>query len=422
LSLNPEAIGQDTLKLKLKNYLSRVNKIRALKNSVITLLILLAGLTPTLLRAQPTLSDDATISVITCGPGQDELYAAFGHSAMRVQDPVNNIDQVYNWGVFDFKQKNFYLNFARGKNFYRLASYSFRDFQYAYIYYNRYIHQQKLNLTPEQTRKLFNYLQWNNRPENQKYRYDYFYDNCATRIRDVVKAVFGDSVVFNDSHITTDYTIRDLTDIYLQWQPWGDLGIDICLGLPMDKHASPYEYMFLPDYIEAGFANATIIGDSSARQLVGKSVSLYQPSDEEELSNGIFQPLYVFTAVFVVSALVSLRDYRRKKLTNAFDVTLFSVTGSIGLLLLLLWVATDHKAAAYNFNLLWALPTHLVAAIAFIRQPRWLKSYFGITMVLQLLLLLSWALIPQDMHEALIPFVMTIALRAGLQYFMRPAA
>lgn len=382
---------------------------------LLLLLVLISGAS----QAQIRLSGQAKISVITCGPGQDQLYAAFGHSAFRVEDPVNKIDQVYNYGVFDFRQKNFYLNFARGQNYYRLASYPFSDFEYAYIYFNRYIHQQELNLNRFQNQKLFDYLEWNALPENQYYLYDYFYDNCATRIRDVVVRVFGDSVKFDGSYIETRYSIRDLTDLYLKYQPWGDLGIDICLGLPMDKLATPYEYMFLPDYVESSFAHASIRDGNRSIPLVRKSFAVFEPKEALEYANGFFQPAYIFSILFLISLVISFRDVKKVMLTNSFDVALFSIVGSVGLLLLLLWIATDHKAAAKNFNLLWALPTHLIAVVAFVRQPGWLKKYFLITAVLTLALLVTWPVLPQQLHYSLIPFVLTILVRSVTQYYVR---
>jgi hypothetical protein len=367
---------------------------------------------------QIKLSPQATISVITCGPGQEEVFTAFGHSAFRVHDPVTGIDDAYNYGVFDFDQPHFYLNFARGHNNYKLGVHNYKQFEYVYIYYKRYLHAQVLNLTPAQTQRLFDFLQWNARPENQYYRYDYFYDNCATKIPEVVSKVFGDSVKFDGSYITTNYTIRELTDLYLKWQPWGDLGIDIGLGLPMDKKATPYEYMFLPDYVESGFAHATIRHGNQTVPLVRSTEKVFEPSDEH-FRNGMFQPLYVFSLLFVMAALISYRDLRRKKITMVFDTILFTVLGVLGLLLTLLWFATDHHAAARNMNLLWALPTHLVAVIAFIKQPKWLEKYFLGVAVLSIVLLLTWPLLPQKLHYALIPIEMTIALRSFVQYRIR---
>lgn len=370
-------------------------------------------LLPLFAFGQTTLSDSATISVITCGPWQEELYSAFGHSAFRVYDPKNNIDEAYNYGVFDFDQPNFYLNFARGFLYYKLGVYSYPRFRDYYIYHNRYVHEQVLNLNEAERNKVYAYLQWNALPENASYRYDYFYDNCATKIRDVVKASLGEDVVFDGSFIKTNYSIRDLTDIYLVHQPWGDLGIDICLGLPMDKVASPYEYMFLPDYVEASFDHATLTGKPLVRS---KSVVYQQRT--EPLPNPI-SPFLIFSVVAGAALLISFLDFRRQKLSTWFDATLFSLAGAIGLLLVFLWFGTDHKAAAKNFNMLWALPTHLIAVVTFIKSPGWLKHYFLGVSILMALLLIAWTFLPQALNSALFPVVIALGVRAFAQYAFR---
>lgn len=367
------------------------------------------------------LSENATISVITCGPGQEELYSAFGHSAFRVFDPANRIDLAYNYGVFNFDQPNFYLNFAKGYLYYKLGVADYQRFEYPYIYFNRYVHEQVLNLTPEQKQKVFDFLQWNALPENENYRYDYFYNNCATKMRDVIVEVLGDAVHFDGAYIQTDYSIRELTDLYLGQQPWGDLGIDICLGLPMDKTASPYEYMFLPDYVESGFDHATIDHYGETVKLVKEKKIIYTPR-EQEAPKGLPHPLLVFSVLALVGFGISFLDLKRRKLSIWFDATLFGVTGAIGLLLFMLWFFTDHQAAARNLNILWALPTHLVAVLAFIKNPRWLKNYFGAVLIVYVLLLLSWPLLPQQLHYALIPIVATLGLRAFTQYRLQPVA
>jgi Domain of unknown function (DUF4105) len=131
-------------------------------------------------QAQTILSPQAEVSMITCGPYQGELYSAFGHSAIRVYDPVNSFDVAYNYGVFDFNQPNFYLNFTRGFLYYKLGVYSYPDFRDHYISYNRYVHEQVLQLDSIQKQKVFGFLENNALPQNQTYRYDYFYNNCAS--------------------------------------------------------------------------------------------------------------------------------------------------------------------------------------------------------------------------------------------------
>ena len=369
----------------------------------------------TLCHGQVQLSDRAEISVLTLGPWQGEVFTAFGHSAFRVYDPVRRIDAAYNYGVFDFDQPNFYLNFARGNNMYMLGVMSYPHFEYAYMSDNRYIHEQILNLRPDQKQRLFDFLQWNARPENREYLYDYFYDNCATKIPEVMLKVFGDSVEFDGSYIKTRYSFRDLTDIYLEQQPWGDLGIDIGLGLPTDKIATPYEYMFLPDYVESGFANATILANGEREPLVKKTNIIYE-SHPEENATGLFTPLIVFTMFLLVTMMISYRDLKRNGISMYFDGVLFTIVGFLGLCLLLLWTVTSHHAAARNFNLLWALPTHLIAVIAFARQPAWLKKYFLIVSIAMGLLLVVWVFLPQDLHYSLIPLVIALGIRAYVQY------
>lgn len=386
--------------------------MRVLVRLTLVLLLLIAGES---LHAQRKLSPDATISVITCGPGQEELYSAFGHSALRVYDPRQQIDEAYNYGVFDFDRPYFYLNFARGDLYYQLAVWDYQAFANVYMYYNRFIHEQVLNLTPEQKQRVYDFLQWNALPENRFYSYDYFYDNCATRIRDVFVHVFEDSVEFDGSYIKTRHTIRELTDLYLDQQPWGDLGIDICLGLPMDKVADPYEYMFLPDYIESGFDHATIYRDGERVPLVSRKMVVYEPR-EEDPPRGLPHPLVVFSIVALAVATISVIDLRRGKISHWLDAILFGITGLIGLLLLCLWLFTDHAAAARNLNILWALPTHLVAVFMLKRESKGIRIYFLITAILSAALLICWKLLPQMLNYSLIPIVIALGIRAFVRY------
>lgn len=359
----------------------------------------------------PQLSPQAQISVITLGPWQGELYSAFGHSAFRVYDPNLGLDIFYNYGVFSFNQPNFYLNFAKGHLNYMLDADPYTPWRDYYISNNRFVHEQILNLNATQTQKVFNYLYWNLLPENKYYFYDYFYNNCATKLRDVLKITLKDDVVFDSTYITTDYTIRQLTDLYLEHQPWGDLGIDICLGLPMDKHAAPFEYMFLPDYIESSFDHATVRGDSATGPLVKAKVSAYE-MQPEEYPMSLLHPWFVFGAFLLLTWYITWRDIKNNKKSKWFDATLFGVVGLVGVLLFVLWVATDHKAAARNLNLLWAMPLHVVFVPLLLMSSRAAVVYFRGIAILCLLLLVTWAWLPQQLNVFLIPVVISLGTRA----------
>ncbi len=386
-------------------------------NRIVTIII--AGLfTMSLSTKGQILTPQAEISVYTLGPFQAELYSAFGHNAIRVSDPFNKLDLIYNYGIYDFEQPNFYLNFVKGKPYYLLGVQHYEPFINVGIHENRKIVQQVLNLTPEEKQELFDFLQWNAKPENRDYYYNYVYDNCATRIRDVVDSLFT-QVQYDYSYVVEGVTIRDIMDMYLQEQAWGDLGIDFCLGTDIDKVASGYQYMYMPDFIEKAFAGAYVTVGSKTKPLVKETNIIYEPIPTVDSKKG-FKPFLFFLFLFIVIALVSYKDLKKKKRTNWLDIMLFSIVGILGWLLFYLWFFTSH-ISEYNFNLLWAIPLHFPIALFLIskKKSKFIQYYFLSTAVLLLVLLLFWGFWPQNMHESLIPFILALLLRAILVYLFQ---
>ena len=153
-----------------------------------------------------TIANDAEISIITIGPG-DMLYDSFGHNAIRVADPSNGKDIVFNYGTFDFNTPNFYIKFGRGKLPYALSVRPYNYFKRNYIAEKRWMKEQKLDLTYGEKVTIFDFLLNNAQPENKEYRYDFFFDNCATRIRDVLVTGLGDKLTYNDTaYVPKQYT------------------------------------------------------------------------------------------------------------------------------------------------------------------------------------------------------------------------
>jgi uncharacterized membrane protein YqjE len=375
------------------------------------LCVLLAVLFSLRLTAQVTLSDEAEIFVITCGPDVNELYSAFGHSAFRVRDPQLGIDYAFNYGVFDFDQPNFYLNFARGRNFYLLAAYDYQRFESSYRNANRFIHAQKLNLNRVQRQKVFNYLVWNAHPDNRTYRYDYYHDNCASRIRDVLHSQLSPDITWDSTFLTGRHSFREKTNEYLGTLPWGDLGIDVCLGSPIDRKMTAWEYMFLPDYVEMFVGHARIRGDSLEMPLAAETQIVFEGKPQQAWV-AFVHPWVAFGALLVVALALSAWDWQRKKLSRWFDVFLFGATGLIGLLLLVLWLFTDHHDAAMNFNLVWAMPLHVLGAALLLRKPgSVVKHYFRVVGLLSVLLLAAWPFLPQQLNIFLVPLVIALAIR-----------
>lgn len=373
-------------------------------------------LLPLFAHAQWQLSDEAEIRILTCGPYQGELYSAFGHSAIRVYDPVNNFDLLYNYGVFDFNQPNFYLNFAKGNLLYKLDVGYYRAFRNRYVADDRYIHEQILNLNQRQAQAYFNFLQENALPENATYNYDYFYDNCATRVRDGLVEVLGDTLVFEEGYTDSQHrSIRDLCDMYLGHQPWGDLGIDLCLGMPIDKRASSYEYMFLPDYLEAGLNYAYIVEGGEKKPLVKDTVISYESSSEPD-AVGLWQPLTFTLALMLIGLVASYISFKTGKYQVWFDVALFSLSGLLGWFLVFLWFFTDHHAADYNLNILWALPWNFPLSFFLLKRPlaKFLRGHYLVLFFWYLLVAITFFVLPQDLHYSLFPLVLLLAVRAWL--------
>ncbi len=136
---------------------------------------------------------------------------------------------------------------------YQLRAYNFGNFLRGYHQENRWVKGQVLDLSEEQVQQVFDFLEENAKPENRSYKYDFFYDNCSTKLYDVLEQVLGENLVFKSDFDTADYTHRDLIELYMGHQPWADFGIDLALGADIDRQASSKEYMFLPDYVFEAF-------------------------------------------------------------------------------------------------------------------------------------------------------------------------
>lgn len=347
------------------------------------------------------LSDQATFSLLTASPGP-ELYSVFGHSALWVYDPVNHIDEVYNWGTFDFDTPNFYVLFIRGRLMYMLTISPLQRFLYSYMIDGRSVERLELNLLHDEKLRIYDYLQINRQPQNVHYLYDFFYDNCATRIRDLIdnnlQVDWGP-----DPHPQTDRSFRQMVRPYVSHIPWIAFGIDILLGLPADRVASPWHYMFLPDEMDVAFQRAR---HQDGRLLVTSHQELL-PFNLEHSPPFPITPRRFFWLLLLVGCLSMLKP----KIARVFDKIFFSLLGITGLLLLFLWFMTDHVALAFNLNLLWATPTHIYFIFRINeanhqdKRFRISKLYFRIIFFTGILLLISWPLNPQGYHPAFFPII-----------------
>ncbi|NIJ45449.1 hypothetical protein FHR24_001917 [Wenyingzhuangia heitensis] len=312
------------------------------------------------------LSNKAQISILTCAPGQNELYSAFGHSAIRVHDIQNNLDRVYNYGTFDFNTPNFYLKFCQGKLLYQVSSYEFKYFPYTYYKENRWVKAQVLNFTIDQNQKVFNYLEWNALPENKDYHYDFFYDNCATKMYEVIEKSVG-NIDFDYSSFPKGLTHRELIHLYLVKNSWAKFGIDLALGSVIDKKATLKQYMFLPDYIYSGFKNSTING----KKIIDKENYVLPDYHLKPTKTNFFiSPLFTSILVLLFSVFSIIKN-------NKKGITIITIIyGVLGLVIFSLWFLTEHSTTKINMNILWASP--LLVLFPFVKTKiKNILSYLG---------------------------------------------
>jgi len=357
-------------------------------------------------------SNNTLVSVLTCAPG-DELYSKFGHSAFRVQDFDKQYDVVYNFGVFDQQQPFFYLNFAKGKMSYKLDKSNYKYFYRLYEYENREVKKQTLNLTSQQRKKIISFLENNAKPENATYQYDFFYNNCATKIRSVLETVFPNEIIFNNDHITTSYTMRDLINNNVPCNSWANVGINIALGSVIDYKATSDEYQFLPEYIFKGLNNATI----NSTALITETATILE-TDEKRIikkSFSLLSPYAVLSLIGLLVIFITYSDFKKNVRTKALDFTLLFITGFTGVFSLLLWFATNHTTTAANLNILWAFAPNLFMAFLIFKDHKtnFKAIYFKLLTALMLLLGVIWLFKIEAFAYGMIP----IFIALGIRYF-----
>ena len=350
------------------------------------------------------------ISLLTCTPGQ-ELYSTFGHSAFRVVDSTNNADLVFNYGTFDFYDPEFYNKFVKGKLLYFVSIDTLPSFLAEYEYYKRGITEQAINISCEDNQKLLAALFENAKDENKYYRYDFLFDNCTTRAGRIVEKNTNTPVQFKNILPSNPPSFRNLIHEYLDKgeQHWSKLGIDILLGAKLDRKSTNEEAIhFLPDYLLRGFENAAV----NKLPLAAPAKRILDPNPVTKI-NSLFKPLVVFSLLLLIGILLSLGKKRKWNLVNGiFDFLFFFILGLAGLLLLFMWFGTDHTVTQNNYNLVWALPLHVIMAFFVHSNKTWVKTYFKIVFWISLLLVLTWFFLPQQMNNALIPVVLLIIFRS----------
>jgi len=395
--------------------------MKRLHRAIFALLVLLLSLP---VPAQVQLSDSAKISLLTASPWSGAVYALFGHTAIHVGDDSTMVDAVYNYGFFDPSQPHFIYNFVRGKTDYILGVTSFKDFLFEYEQKGQQVIEQEIDLSSVEKQQLYDALFMNALPENRGYRYNYLYDNCSTRPRDMIEK-YANGVI---QYLPTpqEQTYRDLLHERLDGYPWVIFGIDLLIGTEADRTIDLREKMFLPSYLMDSFDGAIVQKNDTLSYSLVKNSSVILNHDNErnkQGEQGLFTPILAAFVLLIVSILVSLLQIIKlnvSKLPKRYDTILFASAGVAGFIIFFLMYFSEHPATNPNWNFVWLNLFALIAAVLF-----WVKSanrvvyfYHFINFVLLTLFLLLWWLIPQQLPVATIPFSMSLLLRSASNLFV----
>lgn len=362
-------------------------------------------------------TDSIQLSLLTCAPGE-EIYSLFGHTAIRYQNYTQNIDAVFNYGMFSFNTPNFILRFTLGETDYQLGVTSYSEFADEYNYYGRSVWQQNINLTQPEKLKLIKLLEDNYRPENRVYRYNFFFDNCATRPKDQIEKAIDGRLEYgrNMDDKNTGKSFRDIIHQYTKGHPWDRFGIDLCIGSTADRPITYRQMMFAPFYVKDFFEKAIIISPSGVgRPLVEKETKVVNPPNVVTSQQQGLTPLQSSLLLFIIVTLITIYGIRHNKTFWQVDLILFFVAGITGCILTFLVLFSKHPAVSPNFLLFIFHPIHLLWLPWIIKSgyKKQRSIYMMANCAVLTLFILLWSVIPQRFDLAVLPLALCLLERSA---------
>ena len=377
--------------------------------------ILLCFLLPTLAHSSE-LSDSMRVSVLTCSPGQ-EVYALYGHTAIRVQHPGKEVDEVFNYGVFSFSKPHFLWRFVLGQCDYMVESLPWDIFVREYLQRGSSITAQELNLTQQETQLLVNNLQENCLPENCVYRYNFLYNNCTTKVRDMVEQAINGHIQYPDT--LPCQTFREILHLYTEKHPWAQEGNDLLLGAEVDTLLTERAAMFAPENMMNAFNGAFICtptGDQRPLVLHTEILLEARPQTvEPEFPLLPWQAMLVFA---IGCLFVLLLEAWTRRLFWLWDVLLLLLQGMAGTLLTFMLLFSEHPAVGSNWQV-WILNPIALIGIplvikAAIKHENTLWYTFQFAVITSFLLFSPW--IPQEFAKITIPLALCLLTRPVSYY------
>jgi hypothetical protein len=317
---------------------------------------------------------------------------------------------VYNWGVFDFSTPNFAWKFAQGRLNYMLAEYSYNRFLQEYMFENRSVWSQEVNLSSIEKSELIVLIADNLKEENRYYRYDFFYDNCSTRIRDLFEKVTEKKLIYPPEDPKERPTFNAKLSGYQESFPWLRLGVNLLMGKDGSKKADYRDRMFLPVDMMENLSGAVLNRGSYNEAL------LQQPKTVLEFEKALIEnpfwraPVFVFSMLFILIVFISAK-MSSSPVINYFDILIFLIYSVIAVLMVFFNFFSDHQQMRMNANIIWFNPVIILCLAVLIfgkRSPILFRTVFFLSLVY-----LPWMLIKSDTDAALLPISLILALRSS---------
>ena len=349
-------------------------------------------------------SDSVEVSLLTCAPGT-EVYALYGHTAIRYHDLRTGEDLAFNYGVFNFKKPFFSLRFLFGLTDYELGVCPYRYFAEEYRRRGSQVTEQVINMTTQEKAALYKALAVNYQPENREYRYNCLYDNCTTRARDIIERNIQGKVRYLSGE--QEQTYREMLHQYNEKYPWAKFGIDICLGLTADLKISKHQQQFLPDYMMIDAEKAQIMSDGIFRPLVKESRNAVVPGVQIVEQPFPLSPIECAFILLLIAVALMVAELRRKRVFRIWDTILMTLTGLAGIFILAL-MFSQHPTTSTNLQILLLNPLPLFFIVRLWRKKQD-RLYWKISLALIILFFIGGAL--QDYAEGMTLVAATLLTR-----------
>lgn len=358
------------------------------------------------------LSPEAKVSILTSEPYEGEVFTLYGHAALRLNDPARNLDYVFNYGIFSFDKPNFVYRFAKGETDYMLGVMKYADYIAEYQMRGSRVTEQVLDLAPAEVERIWGALLKNYEPENRVYRYNFFFDNCATRPARLVEANVLGKVEYRWQ--PEEKTFRDMINHCTRNHAWLTFGCDLVLGSLTDRIASPHEMMFLPDYLKEAMASAVLIDKEGNERPLVKETHVTEALPAEEAPAEWLTPTVCAYALLLVVGLLTYREWKRRCHYYSLDAVLFLMAGLAGCVVYFIAFLSEHPATWPNWNIAWLHPFQLlVVPFSAVKKARSMGYWYHfINFAATTLMLAGGAFLPQHMNTAFIPLILTLWIRS----------